>query len=510
LKSKLDLVEQGLPPSAAVPEAAPERLRRAKIICTIGPACDSEEMLRDLMRTGMDVARLNFSHGTHAEHARRIQRLRRAARHLKRTICILQDLQGPKIRTGLLKDGKAVLLKAGARLTITSRRVAGTAELISTDFAGLAHEVQPGARVLLSDGRIELQVRSIHRDDVECEIVNGGVLGEHQGINLPGAAVAIPALTAKDKRDLEFGLKHGVDLVALSFVRSAEDIREAKALMREFGKSVPIIAKLEKPQAIEHLEEILEVSSGVMIARGDLGVELPPERVPIIQKLVIQRAGVWRRPVITATQMLESMTENPRPTRAEASDVANAIFDGTDVVMLSGETASGRYPRETVAMMVRIILEAEASLAQMPSASRRRHEQHQYSVAETICESIAHAAEDLPMRAIAVFTESGNTARMLSKHRPKVCIYAFSRKPEVCNRMNALWGVHPVQKEKWESAEAMLQTAEKELLPKGLIRPGEVLGLVAGTQLTSGATNFMRLHTVGESDKALSTRRKKK
>jgi pyruvate kinase len=507
---KLDLVEGNLPASAPAPERLTERMRRAKIICTIGPACDSEEMIRDLMRTGMDVARLNFSHGTHSEHARRIQRLRRAARHLKRTICILQDLQGPKIRTGRLKNGKAVLLKAGAVLTITPRKVAGTAELISTDFVGLAREVEPGARVLLSDGRIELQVRSIRGEDVECEILNGGTLGEQQGINLPGAAVAIPALTAKDKRDLEFGLKHGVDVVALSFVRSADDIRMAKSLMRELGKSVPIIAKLEKPQAIERLEEILEVANGVMIARGDLGVEVPPERVPIIQKLVIQRAGVWRRPVITATQMLESMTESPRPTRAEASDVANAIFDGTDVVMLSGETASGRYPLETVAMMARIILEAEASIAQLPPLPRRRHEEHRYSVAETICESIAHAAEDLPMGAIAVFTESGNTARMLSKHRPKVGIYAFSRKREVCNRMNALWGVHPVHKKEWESAEAMLRTAERELLPKGLLRTGDVLGLVAGTKLTSGATNFMRLHTVVESDRARSTRRQKK
>lgn len=509
-KRKLDLVEGDLPASAPAPEELPERVRRAKIICTIGPACDSEEMICDLMRLGMDVARLNFSHGTHSEHARRIQRLRRAARHLKRTVCILQDLQGPKIRTGRLKDGEAVLLKAGAVLTITPRKVAGTAALISTDFAGLAREVAPGARVLLSDGRIELKVREIRGEDVECEVLNGGTLGEQQGINLPGAAVAIPALTAKDRLDLEFGLKHGVDVVALSFVRSADDIREAKSLMRELGKSVPIIAKLEKPQAIERLEEILEVANGVMIARGDLGVELPPERVPIIQKLVIQRAGVWRRPVITATQMLESMTENPRPTRAEASDVANAIFDGTDVVMLSGETASGRYPRETVAMMVRIILEAEASIAQLPAVPRRRREEHRYSVAETICESIAHAAEDLPMGAIAVFTESGNTARMLSKHRPKICIYAFSRKPEVCNRMNVLWGVHPVHKKEWESAEAMLRTAEKELLPKGLLRPGDVLGLVAGTKLTSGATNFMRLHTVEESDRARSTRRKKK
>jgi pyruvate kinase len=507
---KLDLVEGNLLASAPAPEETAERVRRAKIICTIGPACDSEEMMSDLMHAGMDVARLNFSHGAHADHARRIQRLRRVARRLKRTICILQDLQGPKIRTGKLKDGKRVVLKSGSGLTITPRKVAGTTALISTDFAGLAREVEPGARILLSDGRIELKVRAIHGDDVECEVLNGGSVGEHQGINLPGTAVAIPVLTEKDKLDLKFGLKQGVDAVALSFVRSADDIRTAKNLMREFGKSVPIVAKLEKPQAIERLEEILEITNGVMIARGDLGVELPPERVPIIQKLVIQRAGVWRKPVITATQMLESMTDSPRPTRAEASDVANAIFDGSDAVMLSGETATGRYPRETVAMMARIILEAEASIAELPPSPRRRHEQHLYSVAETICESIAHAAEDLPMRAIAVFTESGNTARMLSKHRPKVCIYAFSRKPEVCNRMNSLWGVHPVQAEEWESAEAMLRTAEEELLPRGLLRPGDVLGLVAGTKLTSGATNFMRLHTVEASDGVQAARRKKK
>jgi pyruvate kinase len=483
--------------------------RRAKIICTIGPACDSEECIADLMRLGMDVARLNFSHGTHPEHAKRIQRIREAARKLKRTICILQDLQGPKIRTGRLKNGAAVELKKGSVLTITPRVVVGTSVLISTDFAGLAREVKPGARVLLSDGRIELEVRAIHGDDVECEVRNGGTLAEHQGINLPGAAVAIPALTVKDKLDLKFGLKHGVDSVALSFVRSADDIRMAKDLMLDFGRPVPLVAKLEKPQAVEHLEEILEATDGVMIARGDLGVELPPEKVPIIQKQVIQRASVWRKPVITATQMLESMTENPRPTRAEASDVANAIFDGTDAVMLSGETASGRYPREAVAIMARIIMEAETSIAQSPPSPRRRHEQRGYSIAETICESIAHAAEDLPMRAIAVFTETGNTARMLSKHRPRVCIYAFSRNVEVCNQMNALWGVHPVHKEKWETAESMLKTAEDALLPKGLIRSGEVLGLVAGTKFTSGATNFMRLHTVGESDRPLAKRRRK-
>ena len=486
------------------------RLRRAKIICTIGPACDSEDCIRDLMQLGMDVARLNFSHGTHAEHARRIRRLRQAARRLKRTICILQDLQGPKIRTGPLKNAKPVLLEKGARITITPREVAGTAELISTDFAGLARDLEPGARVLLSDGRIELKVLAIRGADVECEIINGGTLAEHQGINLPGTAVSIPALTEKDKLDLKFGLQQGVDIVALSFVRSADDIRLAQELMSEYGHAVPIVAKLEKPQAIERLEEILEAANAVMIARGDLGVELPPERVPVIQKRVIQRAAIWRKPVITATQMLESMIQNPRPTRAEASDVANAIFDGTDVVMLSGETASGQYPREALDMMVRIIVAAEASIARQPWLKRRRHDGQHYSIAETICESIAHAAEDLPMAAIAVFTESGTTARMLSKHRPKVPIYAFSVNPEVCNRMNALWGVQPVLTRQWKSAEAMLKTAEGELLRLKAVRKGDVLGMVAGTRLAEGATNFMRLHTAGESDRTARLQRMRK
>ena len=497
------------PESIADPPTVKASPRRAKIICTIGPACNTEAAMRDLLRLGMDIARLNFSHGTHDDHAHNIQRLRRAAEREGRTLCILQDLQGPKIRTGPLERHEPVLLKTGSVVTITPQDVPGTAARISTTFSDLARELTPGARILLSDGLVELRVRGVRGKDVLCDVLNGGMLGEHKGINLPGIALSIPALTEKDRKDLEFGLRHGVDAVALSFVRTAADVSMVKQIIATHHSDVPVIAKLEKPQAIERLEEILEVADGVMIARGDLGVELPPERVPIIQKLVIQRAGVWRRPVITATQMLESMTESPRPTRAEASDVANAIFDGTDVVMLSGETASGRYPRETVAMMVRIILEAEASIAQLPPVPRRRREQHRYSVAETICESIAHAAEDLPMGAIAVFTESGNTARTLSKHRPKVGIYAFSRKLEVCNRMNALWGVHPVHKDQWESAEAMLRTAEEELLPKGLLRAGDVLGLVAGTKLTAGATNFMRLHTVEESDRARPKERKK-
>jgi pyruvate kinase len=468
--------------------------RRAKIICTIGPACNSESAMRDLMRLGMDVARLNFSHGTHEEHARNIQRLRRASKKEKRTICILQDLQGPKIRTGRLKDHAPVLLKAGSHVTITPDDVPGTPTLIATTFRGLAREVEPGARILLSDGRIELRVHKIHDEEVECEVVNGGQLGEHQGINLPGAALSIPALTDKDRVDLEFGLEHGVDMIAQSFVRSAADVRDARQLIAEHGGDVPIIAKLEKPQAIEQIEEIFESADGVMVARGDLGVEVPPERVPVIQKHVIRRSGEWRKPVIIATQMLESMIQNPRPTRAEASDVANAIFDGTDAVMLSAETASGNYPREAVAMMARIVVEAERNMVALREP--RRRERRHLSIAETICESISHAAEDLPMGAIAVFTESGNTARLISKYRPKAEIYAFTDVAAVCNRMNLLWGVYPVRRDPARSAEHMVSVAEQDLLRAGRIKPGDVLGVVAGTRLASGSTNFMRLHSV--------------
>ncbi len=469
--------------------------RRAKIICTIGPACNSEAAMRDLLRLGMDVGRLNFSHGSHEDHARNIERLRRAAEKENRTVCILQDLQGPKIRTGRLERHEPVELKSGSTVTITPRDIVGTAARISTTFPDLASELAPGARVLLRDGLIELRVRTVRGSDIVCDILNGGMLGEHQGINLPGTALSIPALTEKDRKDLEFGLKHGVDAVALSFVRSAADVNMVRRIVAGRGSDTPLIAKLEKPQAIDHLEEILEACDGVMVARGDLGVEMAPEKVPVIQKHVIRRAAQWRKPVITATQMLESMIDNPRPTRAEASDVANAIFDGSDSVMLSAETASGHYPREAVAMMSRIVIEAESNMGEF-TLPRRRRDRHGLSIAETICESIAHAAEDLPMGAIAVFTETGNTARMISKYRPQAAIYAFTHNATVAQRTNLYWGVNPVKCAQPVSTDGMVDMAEEELLSRSLLKSGDVLGVVAGTRQASGSTNFMRLHTV--------------
>ena len=480
--------------SVGLQQALQRTPRRTKIVCTVGPASSSEAVLRDLMRVGMDVARLNFSHGTHEEHARIIDRLRKVAEREGRTICILQDLQGPKIRTGRLKFRTPVALKAGSGVTITPRDIAGTSAVISTTFKTLAQEVEPGARILLSDGLIELRVHALRGDDVECEIINGGMLGEHKGINLPGTIVRVPSLTEKDEKDLEFGIKHGVDMVAASFIRNADDVQAVKRLVYKHHSDIWVIAKLEKPQAIEHLDDILAVADGVMVARGDLGVEVPPEKVPIIQKHIIRRAAETRKPVITATQMLESMVENPRPTRAEASDVANAIFDGSDAVMLSAETASGKYPREAVTIMARIILEAESH---MNDALPRRRQRDKLSISETICESVAHAAQDLDMRAIAVFTETGTTARLISKYRPQCDIYALAATPATCARLHLLWGVQPLVCEIDHRTEDMVIKAEKLLLRRQAVQSNDVIAIVAGTRGASGSTNFMRLHVVG-------------
>jgi pyruvate kinase len=483
------------PTFAETNQPEPALRRRAKIVCTLGPSSNSEDQIRQLLLLGMDVARLNFSHGTEQEHLLRIRTLRKVAAELGRTVCVLQDLQGPKIRTGVLRNHLSVKLVSGSRVTLTNQEVEGTAELLGTTFKALARETEPGSRVLLSDGRLSLKVLKVKGDDVLCEVVDGGLLGEHQGINLPGAVLSLPSLTGKDKKDLAFGLASGVDLVAISFVRSAADVWAVKKIIAAAGRDTPVIAKLEKPQAIENLEEILEFADGVMVARGDLGVEVPPEKVPIIQKHVIRRALQWRKPVITATQMLDSMIQNPRPTRAEASDVANAIYDGSDAVMLSGETASGLHPCEAVSMMARIVVEAEADIRKM--TTERRREIQELTIPEAICESVAHVAEELRMRGIAVFTATGNTAGLISKYRPRAEVYAFSHMPEVCNRLNLNWGVRPVLIKAPRSVEAMVEMAEAELRRARVAGTNDIVAIVAGTRMvTSGSTNFIRLHRI--------------
>ena len=468
--------------------------RRSKIICTLGPASDSAEMVARLMRAGMDVARLNFSHGTHAEHARTIAHIREASGRQARPIAILADLQGPKIRTGALEGGGPVSLRAGQRFVITTANTPGTTAGVSTAYKGLPRDVRRGNRILLADGLIELRVLSVRARSISCKVVNGGELGEHKGINLPGIRLRVPAVTPKDRKDLAFALSHGANYIAVSFVRRPEDVLVAKAAILRAGKDTPVIAKLEKPEAIENLDAILRVADGVMVARGDLGVEMKPEMVPVMQKRIIAQARDSRRPVITATQMLESMTQNPRPTRAEASDVANAIFDGTDAVMLSAETASGRYPLEAVEMMDRIVREAEGSIAEFPRPRRPA----QMDVAETACELICHASQELHLKVIAVFTETGSTARLISKYRPRPPIIAFSPNQETRRRLSLLWGVLPRTIAPVRDIDGLAAMAEKRLLEERLVRRGDVVGIVAGTPLgTRGTTNFMKFHVVG-------------
>jgi len=457
------------------------------------------EMIEKLMRAGMDVARLNFSHGTHEDHAGTIKRLREMSGRLTKPIGILADLQGPKIRTGALVDKRHIQLVAGQRFTISTRDFAGTCEGVSTTYKRLPREVTRGDRILLGDGLIELRVLSTTSNSVLCTVVNGGELGEHKGINLPGVKLKIPAVTPKDHEDLIFALKHGANFVAVSFVRSAKDVLQARAAITRAGMNVPIIAKLEKPQAIDNLDEILSVTDGVMVARGDLGVEMSPEKVPVIQKLIISKARDARLPVITATQMLESMTQNPRPTRAEASDVANAVFDGSDALMLSAETAAGKYPVEAVEMMDRIIREAESSNVQVlrPCAM-------QFNIAETAAELICHASEELNMKVIAVFTETGSTGRLISKHRPRPPIIAFSTIQETRRRLSLYWGVVPRTISQVKDIEELVRAAEKRLLEEKLVQNGDIVGIVAGTPLfVGGTTNFMKFHVIGSKNEEI-------
>lgn len=473
-------------------------MRRTKIVCTIGPATSSEEQIEQLIRAGMNVARLNFSHGTHEGHAKTIEMIRATSARLNIPVAILQDLQGPKIRVGTLQDGQPVTLLEGADITITTRDVIGTAALIPTTYKNLAHDVKPGNRILLDDGLMELRVVSFSETDVHCVVVNGGKLKEHKGINLPGVNVSVPALTEKDSDDLRFGIQHGVDYVALSFVRRGQDVLEAKEHIKQFSyesgnrEKTMLIAKLEKPEAIENLEEILEVADGIMVARGDLGVEMEPEKVPLLQKRIINRCNNLGLPVITATQMLESMISNPRPTRAEVNDVANAVLDGTDAVMLSAETASGDYPIEAVKMMNRICLQIEERhcTAHQPRHQRPTQEQ-----------AVSHAAralaEEASVRAIVVFTRSGASAQLISKDRPRTPILAYTPSEKVYHQLALWWGVWPHRIPLAGTTEELLVAVERLLQEQYQFQRGEHIVIMGGMPIASeNRTNFVKLHRI--------------
>ncbi len=473
--------------------------RNAKIIATVGPATSSRAQLKRLLQAGVDVIRLNFSHGNYDDHAKVIKEIRALTKAEKRSLAILQDLQGPKLRTGMLEDGEAILLSPGEQINLTTRDVIGTKDTIQVKYDSFAQDVNEGDRILLDDGRIELCVTSIDGNDVATKVVYGGKLGNKKGINLPGVILSAPSLTKKDFQDIEFGLAHDVDAIALSFVRRAEDIvslREAISSSTHDGVTPLIIAKLEKPEAIDNLNQILAVCDGVMVARGDLGVEVAPERVPSIQKHIIQHANAAQRFVITATQMLDSMIENPRPSRAEASDVANAVFDGSDILMLSGETAIGEYPVATVETMDRIIRDAESHAPQWSCVlADEILITDDDAVATT--QAAKALARDRDVAAIAVFTRSGRTARLMSYTRPRVPIVAFTPEAKTFHQLSLAWGVIPHLVKKANSVEEMIARVRDACLASAIVNHGQQIVLVASLPIGEmGPPNFTLLHTI--------------
>ncbi len=473
--------------------------RRAKIIATIGPASNHPEVMRSLLLAGMDVARFNFSHGGSMMHAPHIAAIRQVAGEEGIPLAILQDLQGPKIRTGALAAGQVELV-AGRPFTLTTRPVAGDAHEVSTTYAALPHDCQPGNMILLDDGNLSLRVESVSDTDVRCVVVDGGVLKTNKGINLPGVNVSAPAMSDKDHADAQWAINNHLDYIALSFVRRVEDVEELRRVVRGSMSDIKIISKLEKPEAMDNLDEIIAASDGVMVARGDLGVEMATEDVPLLQKHIIKRANELGKIVITATQMLESMTTNPRPTRAEASDVANAVLDGTDAVMLSGETASGAHPVEAVATMARIVAKVEGATEDGLGGPHLYHYDDE-DFASAICQAAAYAAGHLKVKAIACFTERGSTARKLAKFRPPVPIIAFTPYEFAERQLNLAWGVRALRVRPCGSTDAQIAQADAELVASGLAQADDKIVVILGAPITqSGSTNLMKLHRVGADD----------
>ena len=476
-----------------------ENLRRTKIIATLGPACATEETIQRLLTCGVDVFRLNFSHGTAPERVSLIEIIRRTATDIGKYVPIMGDIQGPKLRIGEV-DG-VIPLPNGATFVITTEQVKGNASLVSTPFTHLPQEVQVGHRIMINDGLVELVVTAIDDKRVTTRVLHGGPISSRKGMNFPDTDLSIPAVTEKDREDVKFAVEHQLDYIAASFIRRRSDIEELRALLRALGgDEINVVAKLEKAQAIDALEDILEVSDGVMVARGDLGVELPPEDVPIVQKKILASASRWGKFAITATQMLESMTVSSRPTRAEASDVANAIFDGSDAVMLSAETASGNYPAEAVQMMARIIMTAEQNREVAARAQRApfRKMSDTDEFTDALAGAANYAAEQLDAKFIVVFTQTGFAARLMSKFRPKQPIIALTPSSWVARRMNMLWGVQPfVLREVGEYHEQIVERVDDFLLSRDIVAPGDPLVILMGSPIYQRAkTNLLRVHRV--------------
>ncbi|HLR62982.1 MAG TPA: pyruvate kinase [Lentibacillus sp.] len=475
-------------------------MRKTKIVCTIGPASESVETLTQLIEGGMNVARLNFSHGDFDEHEQRIQNIREAAEKTGKIIAILLDTKGPEVRTGTFKHGEAEIIK-GSIVHVTMEEVEGTAERFSLNYPGLINDVHPGSKILLDDGLIELEVLEIDHENQELKTkaLNSGIIENKKGVNVPNVSVKLPGITEKDAEDIKFGIEQDVDYIAASFVRRPSDIMEIQELLEEYDAThIKIIPKIENQEGVDNIDSILEVSNGVMVARGDLGVETPAEDVPLVQKKLITKCNTAGKPVITATQMLDSMQRNPRPTRAEASDVANAIFDGTDAIMLSGETAAGDYPVESVQTMSNIALKAESGLNHKFILDNRS-KSVDMTMTDAISQSVTHTAMNLTVSAIITPTESGHTARMISKYRPEAPIIAVTFNEHVNRQLSLIWGVHAVMGRKADSTDEMLDIAVDMGLSTNLFERGSRVIITAGVPIgESGTTNLMKVHVIGD------------
>lgn len=472
-------------------------MRKTKIICTIGPASDSREIISRLLDKGMNVARLNFSHGQHSEHQLRLEALRQVAAHEDHALALMLDTKGPEIRTGRLKQGK-ITLQNGQHFTLTTRQVPGDEEEVSISYAGLPAEVKAGSSILLADGLIHLLVEATSQTDLKCLVINGGLLGERKGVNVPGVRLNLPFLSDKDIADLNFGIDQEMDFIAASFVRSAADVLAIRRILEAREARIDIIAKIESQSGVDNLEEIIKVADGIMVARGDLGVEIPAEEVPLVQKTIIEKCNQAGKPVIIATQMLDSMIKNPRPTRAEVSDVANAIFDGADAIMLSGETAVGDYPVEAVETMARIAQRAEQALP-YPDILRSKRLQGTKSVTDAISYATCTTAASLGISSIITATSMGTTARMVAKYRPQADILAVTSHPEIVRKLLLVWGVCPVLTRQTHGTDEMFEESLHRCLEKGYINKGDMVVLTAGSPSGfPGSTNLLKVQVVGD------------